>query len=826
MRHCCFHTLSRCVRLAASGLMLLGLSTASAQAATYCADTTAGLLQALSAASASPSDDLVRVVQGDYVFTQSQQYSIQGGLRLRGGYSSCGPFVVPAPDPALTRLRGSSQAISLQLRLNSGDSDIRRLSFLGFALVTVDDAGGGNAVTATFEVANTRVENGAAGLFLDLDTTHIRAENNLFANNVGAAAGGDYGLRVQHNTAASAPVNIDLLFNTVLGQPLGLWLEGGGPLLTDPGSSDVGLHHNIFDAGVGQAILANNIALRSHDTLRRGSLSLQNGAAIIVTEYELVGDPLLSPEYVPLAGSPALNTGVDPVPGGAPGSDIDGGRRIIGSAPDRGAFESAISDISTLTVVNANNTGAGSLRQAIVDSNLTSNAETIEFAIPGGCPHTLVLASPLPAVTSPLTIDAFTQPGSVPNQDDLAYNAVHCVIISGAETHALRLEPEAGEVMTVRGLRLFGFTTAAVNIDGAGVVRIEGNQFGGVPAAEKFDTYAIRFTNAPGSVVGGGSDEQRNLIGRAAAAGIYLGAGTMRTINNNLIGFAADGYSASSNGIGIRIVDGFGDTISENAIGHSIAQGILAERPTLGKQLPQRTVSKGGPETYTQIRFNRLGYSPVPDPGLSHDAGNGTNGVRLVSGSQWQISGNTVAYNGTDGIVVLTPVQNARLESNVIHHNGQLGIDLSPDGVDPQSEDFGANGANGTQNYPLLDSADGDSVNGVLRGSLRSSPGATYTIQLYFTSTCDASGHGEGEFLLSPAQLQVTIPGASPFPFGDATVSFSTPITAVAGNDESATLSGKYITALASNGNGATSEFSACVPYVVTAVFSDGFENP
>ena len=41
------------------------------------------------------------------------------------------------------------------------------------------------------------------------------------------------------------------------------------------------------------------------------------------------------------------------------------------------------STAATLTVINANDSGAGSLRQAILDANTTNGLDTIVFQVPG-----------------------------------------------------------------------------------------------------------------------------------------------------------------------------------------------------------------------------------------------------------------------------------------------------------------------------------------------------------------------------------------------------------------------------------------------------------
>src|SRR5438132_13122758 len=56
------------------------------------------------------------------------------------------------------------------------------------------------------------------------------------------------------------------------------------------------------------------------------------------------------------------------------------------------------------TVVNTNDAGAGSLRQAILDANASPGADVINFQLGSGT-TTINLANPLPIITDPITID-------------------------------------------------------------------------------------------------------------------------------------------------------------------------------------------------------------------------------------------------------------------------------------------------------------------------------------------------------------------------------------------------------------------------------------
>jgi hypothetical protein len=66
---------------------------------------------------------------------------------------------------------------------------------------------------------------------------------------------------------------------------------------------------------------------------------------------------------------------------------------------------------SVCLVTNTDDSGAGSLRQAILDANLgPASLDRIEFAIPGVGPHTITPTSPLPVIVDSIEIDGSTQP--------------------------------------------------------------------------------------------------------------------------------------------------------------------------------------------------------------------------------------------------------------------------------------------------------------------------------------------------------------------------------------------------------------------------------
>ena len=72
--------------------------------------------------------------------------------------------------------------------------------------------------------------------------------------------------------------------------------------------------------------------------------------------------------------------------------------------------------LATFVVENVSDSGAGSLRSAIIAANLIPGLDFIYFNIPGEGVHTIGPTSPLPAITDAIFINGDTQPGYAPGQ--------------------------------------------------------------------------------------------------------------------------------------------------------------------------------------------------------------------------------------------------------------------------------------------------------------------------------------------------------------------------------------------------------------------------
>lgn len=127
----------------------------------------------------------------------------------------------------------------------------------------------------------------------------------------------------------------------------------------------------------------------------------------------------------------------------------------------------------TIPVTNTNDSGTGSLRQAILDSNASSGVlDTIIFSIPGAGLQTIAPGSALPSITDPVIIDGYTQPGSSPNTNGsgVGDNAVLLIQLNGANAGIVDgLTISAGN-SNVRGLVINGFPRSPGGGGGRGIV--------------------------------------------------------------------------------------------------------------------------------------------------------------------------------------------------------------------------------------------------------------------------------------------------------------------------------------------------------------------
>ena len=227
---------------------------------------------------------------------------------------------------------------------------------------------------------------------------------------------------------------------------------------------------------------------------------------------------------------------------------------------------------ATFTVTKTNDSGAGSLRQAILDANANPGLDTIAFNIAGTGTHTIQPTSALPLITDPVIIVGYTQPGASPNTNGpgLGTNAVLKIELDGSiaegafEVHGLWILRASGS--TVRGLVINRFKDAGITITGDNATGnlIEGN-FIGTDVTGTLDlgnTGGVFFVDASDNIVGGMTAAARNLIS-GNSLGVVLGADAAGNfVRGNPIGTDASGTSGLGNDqTGVTISNAWNNTI-------------------------------------------------------------------------------------------------------------------------------------------------------------------------------------------------------------------------------------------------------------------------
>jgi hypothetical protein len=450
---------------------------------------------------------------------------------------------------------------------------------------------------------------------------------------------------------------------------------------------------------------------------------------------------------------------------------------------------------ATFTVTNTDDSGAGSLRQAITDANNNPGADTIVFAIPGAGVHTITPATNLPYFEEPVTIDGYSQPGSAENTDPVGTNAVLLIELDGSSANDLGLNFNGG-ASTIQGLVINNWNTA-IRLGGLGGSVVRGCFVGTDPTGMLARPNSVAIdSGAVGDLIGGTDPADRNLVS-GNTAGIFGGAieiagGSGTMIQGNLIGTDATGAHALPNADGIYsngvatiggTDPGAGNVISGNSLyGMFLQADVLIQGNRIGT-----TADGTGP----------LGNSL--DGILNH----GAIGVRV--GGLTPAEANVIAYNGGHGVT--TDGSNTKIRGNSIHDNGGLGIYLYDGSGRPLPNDpgDGDDGSNHKQNFPIIQSVSilAPQAGTHIQGKFNSTPSTTFDLDFYASAACSNFPREflEGETYLGSAQV---LTDAS----GDAVVDVTLAATIQPGQKISAT---------ATDPDGNTSEFSQRIIFAMTS---------
>ena len=301
---------------------------------------------------------------------------------------------------------------------------------------------------------------------------------------------------------------------------------------------------------------------------------------------------------------------------------------------------------SPFVVTNTNNSGIGSLRQAILNANAKPGSDTIVFDIPGSGVQTISPASPLPTITETATIDGTTQPGF-------------------AGTPIIELDG------TGAGAATNGLTLSASDIVVRGLVI---NRFGGV---------GIQANSSQNLIEGDflGTDPTGTMGRGNTLDGIRLNDASSNHIIGNLI--SANGIDQDAAGINLEANDS-NNTIAGNKIGTDVsgnrALGNSLHGIFVGSGSSNNMI--GGPTYNDRNVISGNGRFPVADLATQGGVGvyifgTGTSG-NVVQGNfiGTNADGTAALVNSIIGVLINQSSGNT-VQSNVISGNQLIGVEIA-----------------------------------------------------------------------------------------------------------------------------------------------------
>ncbi len=299
--------------------------------------------------------------------------------------------------------------------------------------------------------------------------------------------------------------------------------------------------------------------------------------------------------------------------------------------------------LATFTVTNTNNSGAGSLRQAIIDANNLAGTDTITFSIGSGV-QTISLSTILPDITDTVIINGTTQSG---------YAGTPLIVITGNNSIQDGLRLYAGsDNSTIRGLVLQGFTQDAIDVTTSGNT-IRGNYIGTNAAgtAAAGNNNGLNIWSGDNNIVGGTAAADRNIISGNTNVGMIISGGAHNTqVYGNYIGLNAAGTGALGNTYHGLLIDGSNGTIlGGTTAGH---RNVISGNGSLGLGLLDADNSV--------IYGNYFGTNAA--------------GTADINGTTWN-SSQTGIYidSGSSGNQVGSTVAGAR---NIISGNNHYGVEI------------------------------------------------------------------------------------------------------------------------------------------------------
>jgi hypothetical protein len=537
-----------------------------------------------------------------------------------------------------------------------------------FTIIIKNSTISGNTATSTGPATLSSGNGEGGGIYVDAGAVVLQ-NSTVTGNTASSQNGNGLGGGVYFDTGSLTVRNSTIASNQANGP--GEDTGGGGIETVLGGSGDfVTLTNTILatnttsNPGNGPD-LDGNVASGNHSLIG----ILNSAGSLTVSVSNLTGtdisplDPMLgalannggpTQTMALLMGSPAVDAGDDNVLTNNPITTDQRGAgfpRLVGAHVDMGAFEEQ--EAACVTVVtNTNDSGPGTLRAAIECANMMPGLDTITFLIPGAGVQVIRVFSALPAITDPVIIDGYSQPGAHPNTNgiSLADNAVLLIVVDGS---SIGTDPDGLTIVsghsTIQGLVIGGFDGNGIVLTANGGNIITGNFIGTNAAATAVmanTMNGVEIENTANNTIGGTTPAARNIISGNGRDGVLITGvnATGNQVQGNFIGTDITGTMALANDTGVELVSGAshnnvgGDagTASRNIISGNGGNGIF-----ISSDDPQ------APVTENTITGNFIGVDISGAAGLPN-LGNGI----LISGaaSDNLVLGNVISANGGDGI--------------------------------------------------------------------------------------------------------------------------------------------------------------------------------
>jgi hypothetical protein len=446
------------------------------------------------------------------------------------------PVTIDGTNEAGVVINGGGQSFDgLTLATGSGGSTIKGLDIVDFA-TGIAISSSNNTIGGASSQANTIGFNSRAGVAVLSGTGNAIREDQYIGTNGVSAPADDITLSAGANNNQPAPI----LLNTIAA------VDQLFVTFTDNVPSGTSVTLDVYQVISGSSPIQRVFLDTKTVTVGAGAASVVIAAPGITT-----GDTIAATATVTANGTSAFS-----------------------------AESTAANPTNPLVVTNTNDSGTGSLRQAMIFAS-TNSGSVITFAIPGSSPFVIIPSSVLPTIAVKVTIDGTTE------STFLGQPAVVQVNGRGQEFDGLTLGA-GSDGSTITGLDIADFAGAGINVR-SNHDTITDNRIGTDPtgsAAGPGNQTGIAISGS-NNTIGGTEPGAGNLISGNSGNGISLTADSANNlVLGNLIGTNFSGEAALANAAGISLSASSGNTIGGIA---PVAANIISGNASIGIEIDNST---------------------------------------------------------------------------------------------------------------------------------------------------------------------------------------------------------------------------------------------